>query len=112
MRGMHAKTRQLLINFPSRDATAAVFLGGLAERFPTSAAVQEARGVAWVSAGDRDQALAAFRRAVELDEDNTWSRMALRHLDPDLASPRRRAGPGTKSPLLPGPQVRQATPCQ
>lgn len=51
---------QLLRNFPSRDATAADFLGGVAERFPTSADVQEARGVAWVGAGDRDQALASW----------------------------------------------------
>ncbi len=79
--------RQLLGNFPSRSATATGFLGGVAERFPTSAEVQEARGVAWVSAGDRDQALAAFRRTVELDENNSWSRRALRHLDPDLGQP-------------------------
>jgi hypothetical protein len=41
---------RLLSTYPSRSATAASFLGGLAERFPTSAAVQEARGVAMLAA--------------------------------------------------------------
>jgi hypothetical protein len=43
--------------------------------------------MAWLSAGDRDRALAAFRRAVELDEDNSRASSALRRLDPDLAQP-------------------------
>ena len=41
--------------------------------------------MAWVCAGDRGRALVAFRRTVELDEDNSWARFVLRHLDPDLA---------------------------
>jgi len=78
---------QLLSNSPSRATAAAAFLDGVAERFPTSADVQEARGVAWVSAGDRDKALTAFRCAVELDEDNQSARVSLGRLDSDLAPP-------------------------
>ncbi len=79
--------RQLLGRFPSQSITAAVFLERVAERFPDSAVVQEASGVAWVWAGERDRALPAFRRAVELDEEMTWSRVALRRLDPGFAWP-------------------------
>ncbi len=87
---------RLLANFPSRSDTAARFLGGLAERFPTSAKVQEARGMAWVSAGDREQALAAFRRTIELDKENSWARSGLRHLDPDRVLPE---GEGWRTPF-------------
>jgi len=106
---------QLLSYFPSRAATAAGFLDGIAERFPTSADAQEARGVAWVNAGDRDQALDAFRQAVALDEDRSSVRLALRHLDPDLAQsePEGWRTPFSLADLFPAPtaeeirQVRQ-----
>lgn len=78
--------KKLLTTFPSRSATAGAFLDGLAQRHPASADVQTARGVAWVSAGDRRQALPAFRRALDLQEDNGWARFALRNLDPDFAA--------------------------
>ena len=76
---------RLLRSFPSRRATAARFLDSVAERFPAAADVHEGRGVAWVGGGDRDRALAAFRRTAELDGENLWARLALRHLDPEAA---------------------------
>jgi hypothetical protein len=76
---------KLLAGFPSRSATVAVFLDGVAERFPSSFDVHEARGMAWVGTGDRERALAAVHRAVELDENSSWARTVLRRLDPDLA---------------------------
>ena len=73
---------KLLRNFPSRADEAAAYAELLAERLPESPEVLALLGAARVRAGRRAEALAACRRALELEPDHAWARAALRHLDP------------------------------
>ena len=77
----------LIANFPSRAAAGATFLSGLESRFPGSADLREALGHAWMLAGDRDRAAIAFRNTALVDPDNRFALRALRHLDPQNATP-------------------------
>ncbi len=77
----------LIANFPSRAETGAMFLSGLEARFPESADLHEAVGHAWMLSGKRDRATQSFQKVARLDPDNRFVQRALRHLDPDNATP-------------------------
>lgn len=78
---------KLIRNYPSRARFGALFLDELAPRFPDDLDLHLAAGLAWMQAGDRASALPAFRRAAEIDPDDSLARRAVRHLDPGGATP-------------------------
>lgn len=77
----------LIANFPSRAEAGAMFLSELEARFPESADLHEAMGHAWMLSGKRDRATQAFQKVARLDPDNRFVQRALRHLDPETATP-------------------------
>jgi tetratricopeptide (TPR) repeat protein len=71
--------RQLMAEKKTAEALALLELN--AEFHPQSAQVAALRGEAHLAAGDRDQALASFRRALELDPQNERLRKRIEELE-------------------------------